>query len=154
MRAKGLNAMRMILFDTWEAEAYASSPDFIPTDWNDPSYCQRQLARMERAVNYASAHGMYVIINSHNKIPNYNVAYNDALWSHVAPCFAGRTHVLYEAANEPMEGIGNDGNMTANAADKPADSPRIQELKATYNITRNAAPNTHIMILTPSGIND
>jgi len=109
---------------------------------------------MERAVNYASANGMYVIINSHNKIPNYNATYNDALWTHVAPYFAGRAHVLYEAANEPMDGIGNNGSMTAKATDKPADSPRIQALKATYNIIRKAAPDTHIMILTPSGIND
>ncbi len=154
MQSKGLNAVRMILFDTWEIEAYEPSATFTPTDWNDPIYRKRQLARMERAVNYASAHGMYVIINSHNKIPNYNATYNDALWTHVAPYFAGRTHVLYEAANEPMDGIGNNGSMTANASDKPADSPRIKALKTTYNIIRKAAPNTHIMILTPSGIND
>lgn len=154
MRSKGLNAVRMILFDTWEVEAYTPSSSFIPTDWNDVTYRTRQLARMERAVNYASVNGMYIIINSHNKIPNYNSAYNDALWTHVAPFFAGRTHVLYEASNEPMDGIGNDGSMTANASDSAADSPRIQALKNTYNIIRNAAPNTHVMILTPPGIND
>jgi len=109
---------------------------------------------MERAVNYASAQGMYVIINSHNRIPHYNAAYNDALWTHVAPYFAGRTHVLYEAANEPMDGIGNNGSMTANASDSATDSPRLQALKQTYNIIRNAAPDTHLMILTTPGIND
>jgi hypothetical protein len=154
MRAKGLNAVRMILFDTWEVEAYTPSATFTPTDWNDSAYRTRQLARMERAVNYASAHGMYVIINSHNKIPHYNAAYNDALWTHVAPYFAGRTHVLYEAANEPMDGIGNNGSMTANASDSATNSPRLQALKQTYNIIRRAAPDTHIMILTPPGIND
>ncbi len=154
MRAKGLNAVRMILFDTWEIEAYAPSPTFTPTDWNDPAYRTRQLARMERAVNFASVHGMYVIINSHNKIPNYAAAYNDALWTHVAPYFAARTHVLYEAANEPMDGIGNNGSMTASASDRAADSPRIQALKQTYNIIRSGAPDTHIMILSPPGIND
>jgi aryl-phospho-beta-D-glucosidase BglC (GH1 family) len=154
MRAKGLNAVRLILFDTWEVEAYASKADFKPTDWNDSAYRKRQLARIERAVNYASAQGMYVIINSHDKIPNYADAYNDALWSYVAPYFASRTHVIYEAANEPMEGIGNNGSMTAKATDSATDSPRIQALKKTYNIIRKGAPNTHIMILTPSGIND
>jgi len=154
MRAKGLNAVRMILFDTWEVEAYTSSATFTPTDWNDPAYRTRQLARMERSINYASANGMYVIINSHNKIPNYNAAYNDALWTHVAPFFAARTHVLYEAANEPMDGIGNNGSMTANASDSATKSPRIQALKKTYNIIRKSAPSTHIMILSPSGIND
>ena len=154
MRSKGLNAVRMILFDTWEIEAYTPSASFTPTDWSDPVYRTRQLARMERAVNDASVNGMYVVINSHNKIPNYNAAYNDALWTHVAPYFAGRTHVLYEASNEAMDGIGNNGSMTANASDSAANSPRIQALKATYNIIRNAAPNTHIMVLTPPGIND
>lgn len=154
MRANGLNAVRMILFDTWEVEAYAPSATFTPTNWNDSAYRTRQLARMERAVNYASRNGMYVIINSHNKIPNYNAAYVDALWTYVAPYFANRTHVLYEAANEPFSGIGNNGSMTPNASDSAANSPRIQALKTTYNLIRAAAPATHIMILTPSGIND
>ncbi len=152
LRANGLNTVRMILFDTWEVEAYPPSATFIPTDWNNINYRNRQLARMERAVNFASQHGMYVVINSHNKIPNYNAAYVDALWTHVAPYFANRTHVLYEAANEPMSGIGTNGNM-----DEPSgamNSPRLQALKTTYNLIRNAAPNTHIMVLTPPGIND
>ncbi len=154
LRAKGLNGVRMILFDAWEVEAYAPSPTFTPTDWNDPVYRARQLARMERSVNYASAHGLYVIINAHNKIPNYNATYCDALWTHVAPYFANRTHVLYEASNEPMDGIGNNGSMTANASDNAANHPRIQALKVTFNIIRNAAPLTHVMVLTPPGIND
>ena len=154
MRSKGLNSVRMILFDIWETEAYVPGPTFTPTDWNDPVYRARQLARMERSVNYASANGMYVIINSHNKIPHYNATYADALWTHVAPYFANRTHVIYEAANEPMDGIGNNGSMTANASDNPANSPRIQALKSTYNLIRAAAPHTHIMILSTPGIND
>lgn len=87
-------------------------------------------------------------------IPNYNAAYNDALWKYVAPHFARRTHVIYEAANEPMDGIGNNGSMTANVADKAEKSPRIQALKNTYNLIRKAAPDTHIMIQSPPGIND
>ena len=109
---------------------------------------------MERSVNYASANGLYVIINAHNKIPNYNATCCDALWTHVAPYFANRTHVLYEASNEPMSGIGNNGSMTENASDNAASHPRIQALKLTPNIIRNAAPLTHIMVLTPPGIND
>ena len=153
MRAKGLNSVRMILFDIWEVEAYQPSAVFTPTDWNDPVYRARQLARMERSVNYASANGMYIIINSHNKIPEYNETYANALWTYVAPYFANRTHVLYEASNEPMSGIGNDGDMDMGAAGATS-SPRLQALKRTYNIIRNGAPNTHIMILTPPGIND
>lgn len=152
LRANGLNAVRMILFDVWEVEEYANNPGFVPTNWNDPVYRARQLARMERTVNYASANGMYVVINAHNKIPYYDATYCNALWSYVAPYFANRTHVLYEASNEPMSGIGKNGDM-----DEPTgalNSPRLQALKNTYNIIRSGAPNTHIMILTPPGIND
>jgi len=148
MRAKGLNSVRMILFDIWETEAYTPSPVFTPTDWNDPEYRTRTLARMERSVNFASANGMYVIINSHNKIPEYNAAYADALWTYVAPYFANRTHVIYEAANEPMHGIGRNGDLEA---DLPG---RLQQLKITYNIIRAAAPDTHVMVFSPPGIND
>lgn len=148
MRAKGLNSVRMILFDIWETEAYTPSPVFTPTNWNDLAYRTRTLARMERSVNFASANGMYVIINCHNKIPEYNAAYADALWTYVAPYFANRTHVIYEAANEPMHGIGRNGNLEA---EMPG---RLQQLKTTYNIIRAAAPDTHVMILSPPGIND
>ena len=151
MRSKGLNSVRMILFDTWEVEAYVPGPNFTPTDWNDPVYRTRQLARMERSVNYASANGMYVIINSHNKIPNYNESYVNALWTWVAPYFANRTHVLYELANEPMSGIGANGDMDVGNA---LNSPRLQALRRGYNIARAGAPDTHLMILTPPGIND
>ncbi len=154
LREKGLNGVRMILFDAWEIEAYEPSATFTPTNWNDSKYRKQQLARMERCVNYASKHGLYVVINVHYKIPNYNADYCDALWTHVAPYFAHRTHVIYEAANEPMEGIGNDGSMTPNATDQASKNPRVQALKATFNIIRKAAPKTHIMILSPSGIND
>ena len=153
MSSKGLNAVRMILFDTWEVETYTPSTSFKPTDWNDAAYRTRQLARMERAVNYASKYGMYIIINSHNHIPQYNEAYVNALWTYVAPYFANRTHVLYELANEPMNGIGKNGDMDMGTAGA-LQSPRLQALKRTYNIARAAAPNTMLLILTPPGIND
>ncbi len=153
MKAKGLNAFRMILFDTWEVETYTPGPSFTPTDWNDAAYRTRQLARMERSVNYASANGMYVIINSHNHIPSYNESYVNALWTYVAPYFANRTHVLYELANEPMSGIGRNGDMD-DASGNAQNSPRLQALRRGYDIARAGAPDTHLMILSPPGIND
>ena len=153
MSSKGLNAVRMILFDIWEVETYVPSPQFTPTDWENDNYRNRQLARMDRAVNYASKHGMYVIINSHNHIPKYNEVYVNALWKYVAPFFANRTHVLYELANEPMSGIGRNGDMDMGAG-KATSSPRLQALKRTFDIARAGAPNTMLLILTPPGIND
>lgn len=153
MSSNRLNAVRMILFDTWEVEAYLPSSQFTPTNWENAAYRNRQLARMERAVNFASKYGMYVIINSHNKIPNYNEDYVNALWKYVAPYFANRTHVLYELANEPMSGIGRNGDMDMGVG-KATTSPRLQALKRTYDIARAGAPNTMLLILTPPGIND
>ncbi len=153
MNSKGLNAVRMILFDVWEAETYTPGPTYTLADWNDPAYRTRQLARMERSVNYASANGMYVIINAHNHIPSYKEDYCNALWTYVAPYFANRTNVLFEASNEPMSGIGKNGDMDMGAAGAKT-SPRLQALKRTYNIMREAAPNTFILVLTPPGIND
>jgi len=143
MRSKGLNAVRMILFDTWEYDTgYVTNAS---STWTDPTYQATQLARMERSVDYASSNGLYVIINSHNDIPNFNEAYASNLWTVVAPYFANRTHVIYEEANEPMSGIGVNGAMDTN---------RLQALKRVFNIMRANAPNTHIMVLTPNGIND
>ena len=153
MSSKGLNAVRIILFDTWEVETYTPSAQFTPTDWNDTEYRTRQLSRIERAVNFASKYGMYVVINSHNHIPSYNEAYTSALWKYVAPYFANRTHVLYELSNEPMSGIGKNGDMDMGAAGTEA-SPRLQALKRSYDIARDGAPNTMLLILTPPGIND
>ena len=154
MKSKGLNAVRMILFDTWEVETYPPSDVFTPTDWEDPAYRTRQLARMERSVNFASKYGMYVVINSHNSIPKYNEDYVNALWKYVAPYFANRTHVLYELANEPMSGIGKNGDMDMGTPVLAVLSPRLQALKRTYDIARDGAPNTMMLILTPPGIND
>jgi hypothetical protein len=142
MRGKGLNAVRVILFDTWEKEA-----GYGGGDWNDPVYRDTMLARLERAVNYASLNGLYVIINSHNKIPQYDVEYNAALWTKVAPYFRNRTHVLYEASNEPLEGtlINGDGVYSGSVE-------KLQTLRNHHDLIRTLAPDTHVMVLTPAGI--
>ena len=57
MRSKGLNAVRMILFDTWEYDTgYVTNAS---STWTDPTYQATQLARMERSVDYASSNGLY-----------------------------------------------------------------------------------------------
>ena len=153
MASKGLNVVRMILFDTWEHETYTTESWYVPTDWNDANYRSKQLARMDRAVNFASKYGLYVVINSHNHIPSYDEAYTNALWTYVAPYFANRTHVLYELSNEPMSGIGKNGDMDMGTVGATS-SPRLKALKRSYDIARAGAPNTMLLILTPSGIND
>jgi len=142
MRGKGLNAVRLILFDTWEKEA-----GYGNTDWNDAVYRNAMLARINRAVNYCSRNGLYAIINSHNKIPEYNADYNNNLWRFVARYFKDRTNVIFEASNEPIPGTGT------NAAGEYGDSlARLQQLRDTFGLIRARAPETHIMVLTPAGV--
>jgi hypothetical protein len=142
MRGKGLNAVRIVLFDTWEKEA-----GYGATNWEDAAYRKVAMARIERAVNYCSQNGLYAIINSHNKIPEFDVAYNQALWKYVAPEFRNRTHVLYEVDNEALSGTGING--TGQYADP---IQRLQDLRDTFSLVRQKAPNTHVMVLTPSGV--
>jgi aryl-phospho-beta-D-glucosidase BglC (GH1 family) len=142
LRGKGFNAVRIILFDTWEHEA-----GYGGGDWNDPSYRNAMLGRLERAVNHCSQHGLYAIINSHNKIPQYDVTYSRALWTHVAPYFQHRKHVIFEASNEPLEGT------LINAQGVYGGSmPKLSDLRGTHDLIRSLAPNAHIMVLTPAGV--
>lgn len=142
MRGRGLNAVRIILFDTWEYEA-----GYLTTDWNDAAYRTRMLNAIERAVNFASMNGMYVIINSHNKIPNYDVNYARTLWTHVAPYFKNRTNVIYEESNEALSGTGMDATGTYTGS-----MDRLRALRRNYDMIRSLAPDTHVMLLTPAGI--
>lgn len=145
MKKTGLNAVRLILFDVWIQEA-----GYKRYDWNDPVYRQAMLARIERAVNACSTHGLYAIINAHNKNPspqpNYDEKLNSELWRTVAPYFANRTHVAYELSNEPISGAGKNGVLDAEQ------SKTLQSLAKVHNIARSLAHNTHIMILTPAGV--
>lgn len=142
MRGKGLNAVRIILFDTWEHEA-----GYGGGDWSDPAYRVPMLDRIERAVNLASKNGLYAVINSHNRIPNYDVAYSRELWRHVAQRFANRRHVIFEASNEALRGtyIQADGTFGGSM-------DRLRELRGTHDLIRQLAPESHIMVLTPAGI--
>lgn len=142
LRGQGLNAVRIVLFDTWEKEA-----GYFQTDWNNPEYRTEMLARIERAVNHCSKNGLYAVINSHNKIPLFDVPYNQALWKYVAPFFKNRTHVIYEMDNESLEGTGiiAGGVFGGNLQ-------RMKDLRATFDQIRSAAPNTHVMVLTPAGV--
>jgi hypothetical protein len=141
LKDAGLNAVRMILFDTWMHDnAYTT------VRWTDSAYREAILARIDRAVDYASARGLYVIINSHNGYGLYDATWVDELWTVVAPRYAGRTHVIYEAANEPMTNLGDNGDISALVPG------RLAALRATHDLIRAAAPATHIMVLSPANV--
>jgi len=145
LRRNGLNAVRLVLFDVWIQES-----GYKHYDWNDPQYRQTMLARIERAVNACSANGLYAIINAHNKNPsphpNFDEKLNSELWRTVAPYFANRSHVAYELFNEPISGAGKNGVLEFE------EMRTLQSLARVHNLVRSLAPETHLMILTPSGI--
>lgn len=80
---------------------------------------------MDDMVDYAASLGMYIIIDYHPVLGHDEF---DAVnwWSVVAPRYKDRTHVIYEAANEPYL------------------SPSFQE--TIYNHIRGLAPDTHIIL--------
>jgi hypothetical protein len=145
MREAGLNAVRIILFDVWSQEQ-----GYATYDWNKPAYRRVMLERLERAVNHCSENGLYAILNAHNKSPSPHPKYleplNTELWTSVAPYFAGRTHVAYELANEPIPGAGKDGKL------EPEHERTLEALVRVHALARKLAPETHLMILTPCGI--
>lgn len=145
LRDAGLNAVRLVLFDVWiHEEGYAKY------DWQDPDYRSTMLKRIERAVNHCSDHGIYAIINAHNRVPSpaskFDETLNRNLWEVVAPHFARRTHVIYELSNEAIVGPGRDGHLEGSASETLAALVRIHDL------ARHLAPDTHLMVLTPAGI--
>jgi hypothetical protein len=141
LRDAGLNAVRLILFDTWEWEN-----GFTTVRWTQASYRDAMLARVDRAVNYASARGLYVIMNSHNGYGLYDAAWVDELWTVVAPRYANRTHVIYEAANEPFNNLGDNGDTSLNLPG------RLEAVRTTHDLIRSLAPDTHIMVLSPPNV--
>jgi aryl-phospho-beta-D-glucosidase BglC (GH1 family) len=89
---------------------------------------------MDDMVDWSAALGMYIIIDYH-PVGGHNT--QDALnwWSFVAPRYANRTHVIYEAANEPA--------AWSPSAYTAAD---VQFEVDIYQHIRNLAPNTHIIL--------
>ena len=145
MREACLNAVRIILFDVWmQEEGHATH------EWSDTGYRNAMIARIERAVNYCSANGLYAIINAHNRVPSMHPKYdeklNTALWTSIAPYFADRTHVAYELSNETIAGAGKDGELESEA------KQTLEALVRVHAVARKLAPQTHLMILTPAGI--
>ena len=144
MRQGGMNAVRVIAFDVWEAEAYGGQ--FL-RNFDDPVFLNKLRTLLERTVNNCSRYGMYCILNAHNKIGSFNAAVNQKFWAVMAPYFANRTHVIFEQANEPWAGTGIEANYVF------TETAALAALRSGYNDIRTAARNTHIMVLSPTGVN-
>jgi hypothetical protein len=89
---------------------------------------------MDDVVDKAAELGMYIVVDYH-PVGGYNA--QDALdwWTIVAPRYKDRTHVIYEAINEPVGW--NAGNYT---------DTDVQFQEDLYAHIRALAPDTHIIM--------
>jgi hypothetical protein len=98
---------------------------------------------MDEAVNKAAEMGMYIVIDYH-PVGGHDMSDFYAWWDVVAPRYKNRTHVIYEAANEPVV-----FNTWTEADYTPQD---IADISAMYQHLRTLAPDTHIILWTfPQG---
>jgi len=109
---------------------------------NDTFPLDKYLSYLDEFIGRAAAENMYVIIdwhymvNSHGDGPKMDVAKGQTFWSAVAPRYANRTNVLYELCNEPVAWTVPDYN-----------AQDIQNQQTLYNLMRQNAPDTHIIVL-------
>ena len=88
--------------------------------------------------------GLYLVITIGNGAYNgdYNAAYITNFWKFYAPRYANETHVLFEIQNEPV--AWGPPYSAANATPPGAINMEV----AAYNIIRQYAPNTPVLLFT------
>ncbi len=94
---------------------------------------------LDMLIDRAATENMYVIIDWHNGTDgthSMNVSTGQTFWGTIAPRYADRTNVLYELCNEPV--AWSVGDYTAQD---------IQDQQTLYNLMRQNAPATHIIVL-------
>lgn len=131
----GLNAMRIICFDAWMHRFGDTATDFTNT-----SDVNALFEDLDAAINNAAEHGMYVMINLHDIGWGWDDNYSRQFWSHVAPRYQSRTHVLYELSNEP------DANDEVKGEWAESVQEFLNRIKPIYEQMREKAPETHIVL--------
>jgi hypothetical protein len=125
LKEKGQNVIRICFVDPWYRQRGSST-------WS----IDELLPHLDIAVDNASDAGMYIIINYHD-VGRYDMGYLTEFWEKIAPRYRDRTHVVYEIVNEPTF----DSNL-----DNFMNSSLMDDFETLYNIMREGAPNTHIML--------
>lgn len=100
------------------------------------------LPLLDDIVDKADDEGFYVVIDDHhdgtpggNCCGDYDVAKSIAFWNEVAPRYKDKTHVIYEMKNEPVAWSAQSYT-----------SEDVQYEVDMYNLIRNHAPDTHIIM--------
>ena len=101
-------------------------------------------ALVDNVVNLADQNGLYVIltIGSGGANGSFNQTFVTQFWNFYAPRYKDRTHVIYEICNEPQ------------AWSAPYNSATLNMEKNAFNQIRGLAPNTHIMLMSYSQVNN
>ncbi len=142
LRARGMNAVRIVAFDVWLHDKGWGEK----VDWNNRDYREHTLGKISRAVDHCAANGMYAIINYHGAVGAFDPDFARAFWSHVAPAFKDRSHVIFELQNEPLLGATKLGEPNAD------EIVMLKKLRAIHDFVHGLAPDTHLMHLTPCGV--
>jgi endoglucanase len=102
------------------------------------------VANVDAIVAETRTNGLYLIITIGNGANNgnYNAAYITNFWKFYAPRYANETHVLFEVQNEPV--AWGPPYSSANATPPGAINMEV----ASYNIIRQYAPNTPVLLFT------
>jgi fibronectin type 3 domain-containing protein/regulation of enolase protein 1 (concanavalin A-like superfamily) len=133
MRRLGFNAVHL----------YAEDFDIsYPTNGSTaPGYAA---SSVDQIVAETRTNGLYLIITIGNGANNgnYNAAYITNFWKFYAPRYANETHVLYEIQNEPV--AWGPPYSAANATPPGGLNMEV----AAYNVIRQYAPNTPILLFT------
>jgi hypothetical protein len=97
-------------------------------------------SKVDKVVNLAETNGLYVIltIGSGGDNGSFNANFVSQFWNYYAPRYKDKTHVVYEIMNEPQ------------AWSAPYNSTTLSMEKNTFDLIRNQAPNTHIMLMSYS----
>jgi hypothetical protein len=141
LKANGLNAIRLICFDPWQFSGgdnkeYPNGYDH--SDWDNQKEVDEHFDHVDKIIDLASQAGLYVMLNYHNTGHYYDrnaktLNYISKFWAMTAPRYANRTHVFYEAYNEPLQW------WPDNYKDED-----LANFYAVYKLIRSKAPDTHI----------
>ena len=131
LRSNGINVVRYDVKTTIGGRTVANQLPFIDT-----------------AVNLAEANHAYIMIMNSVVPGGYDKAALTDFWTQVSPRYKDRTCVIYEITNEP----------TANASSSywgdaaSWNSTVLRDFRDIFNIIRNAAPSSPVVILSSANL--
>jgi endoglucanase len=139
--ASQIASMKILGFNAVHLYAESFDPSYPTNGSTAPGYAA---SRVDQIVAATRTNGLYLIITIGNGANNgnYNAAYITNFWKFYAPRYANETHVIYEIQNEPV--AWGPPYSAANATPPGAINMEV----AAYNVIRQYAPNTPVLLFT------